>query len=78
MALLWQQFSSVSPGIGGTTAAAARPNIWQKGRKVKVLSGRLLAKTTTPRIVQDSAVILNRDGERHTTPQTEESSVSFL
>lgn len=25
-----------SPGTKGTTAAAAGPNIWQKGRKVKV------------------------------------------
>lgn len=51
MALVWQQLSLVSPGIRGRAAAVAEPNIWQKGRKVKVLSRRLLVETVVLRIM---------------------------
>lgn len=68
MASVWQQLSLVSPGIRGTAAAVAEPNIWQKGRKVKVLSGRLLVETVVLRIMWDSAVIVNRDCKQHGTP----------
>lgn len=35
MALLWQHFSSVSPGIRVTAAVSLGPNIWQKTRGVE-------------------------------------------
>lgn len=55
------------PGIGGTTAATAGPNIWQKGMKVTVLSRRLLGETVALRIMLDNAVIVNRDCKQHGT-----------
>lgn len=80
----WLCFGSSSrpcpPGSEGQQLLQRGPNIWQKGRKVEVLSGRLLAETAAPRITYDGACHSQqrRWTARRTAPQTEESSVSFL
>lgn len=49
-----------------------------KGRKVKVLSGRLLAETLALIIMYDGAVIVNRDRKQHRIPLPRRRSHLYL